>query len=397
MALPRLRPLEAFPVRVDGRTMICVRDHEGLVEEPVFLTPETFLVASMLDGRADVLDIQTAFARRSGGSLLMSGDIRRLVEDLDRAGLLETEGLAQRRQALAEAFAALPARPAYHAGRAYPDDPAALAAALDRYFAAVEAGELAGLAPRGVVAPHIDYARGGWCYAWAHAALAAAAPETVLILGVAHRPARSPFVLTTKPYESPLGVLPVDEDLAARLAALDGLLADEVAHRTEHAVEFQVPFLLRAAAGRPVRAVTVLCAALEPWAGDGSPRGLPAVERFVEVIRQYLTGGRRTAVLASVDFSHVGPRFGDREPADRALAVRTSARDHEVLEALAAGDAEAFWRVAMEDGNRQRIDAVSAVYVALRILAPTQGRLLRYGQAPDPAGGLVSFASVAFV
>jgi predicted class III extradiol MEMO1 family dioxygenase len=101
--------------------------------------------------------------------------------------------------------------------------------------------------------------------------------------------------------------------------------------------------------------------------------------------------------LASVDFSHVGPRFGDPGPADQALASRTSLGDREVLAEVAAGHAEAFWAKVTDDGNRQRIDAAGPVYVALRILEPCQGRLLRYGQAPDPAEGIVSFASVAFL
>jgi len=93
----------------------------------------------------------------------------------------------------------------------------------------------------------------------------------------------------------------------------------------------------------------------------------------------------------------VGPRFGDHEPVSPALAARTSAYDRDVLEAIVAGDAEAFWRRVTAGGNPQRIDALSAVYLALRLLEPVCGRLLRYGTAEDPAGGIVSFASLALV
>jgi hypothetical protein len=50
----------------------------------------------------------------------------------------------------------------------------------------------------------------------------------------------------------------------------------------------------------------------------------------------------------------------------------------------------------MSDGNAHRVDALSAVYTLLAVLAPVRGAELAYGMAPDPAGGLVSFASAEF-
>ncbi len=394
MAVPRLRPVEAYPVRIHGRSLICLRDPDGILDEPVFLPPRTFLIASLLDGRADVVDVQAAFARQTGGELLLSNEVARVVEELDRLGLLDSEAFRRRRRDLEARFRAAPVRPARFAGRSYPADPQVLRAELDGYLSAVREDELAGLAPRGVIAPHIDFARGGWCYAWAHRALAAASSRRVLILGVAHGGAAQPFVLTRKPFATPLGTVPVDREVADLLEArLGDLCAGEFAHRAEHSIEFQVVFLQHLSSPPPA-IVPVLCA---PGAADGpSPRGQAAVERFVDAVREAMASGD-LAVLASVDFSHVGPRFGDPEPADRALAVRTAAGDRALLEAICSGDAEAFWAEVSRDGNPRRVDAAWPVYVALRILHPCRGRLLRYGQAPDPAGGLVSFASVALL
>jgi len=390
MPLPKLRPLDAYPVRVDGRDLICLRDLEGIVPDPVLVPPRTFLIASLLDGAADVVDVQAEYARRTGGELLFSWDLQQIMDELDRHGLLLTERFEERRRAVAEAYAAAPERPAFHAGRSYPAAPQALAEELDRHLAGVGPEELVGVRARGVVAPHIDLSRGGWCYAWAHRALAQAPPETVVVLGVAHGGAPVPFILTAKPFATPLGPVQVDEAAVVLLSErVDGLLRHEVAHRAEHSIEFQALFL-RHLFGDAVRIVPLLCAL--PGASARPPE---ETEGLAEALRVLLGRGRRVALLASVDFSHVGPRFGDREPADAALAARTSARDREVLERILAGDAEGFWLAVMGDGNPQRIDAALPVYVLLRVLAPTRGRLLRYGQAPDPAGGLVSFASIA--
>jgi len=401
VALPRLRPgLDAYPVRLHGQDLVAVRDPDGVAEQPVLLSPQAFLVALLLDGRRDVLDVQAEYARRSGGDLLFSWDLQRLVEELDRHGLLESDGLRARRQAMEEAFRASPVRPAFHAGTAYPADPDTLRQRLAEYVRAASPEELADLRPRGIVAPHIDLGRGGWCYGWAYAALARRLPTTCLLLGVAHGAPPVPIVLTCKPFVTPLGTVQVDLETAAALQArLGDLTVHEIAHRTEHSLEFQVLFLQAIGQGRTPMIVPLLVSAFERWVAPGeSPRRVEAVERVVQALREVVAArAEDIAIVAGVDFSHVGPRFGDQEPVSPALAARTSAYDRDVLGAIVAGDAEAFWRRVTAGGNPQRIDALSAVYLALRLLEPVRGRLLRYGTAEDPAGGIVSFASLALV
>ena len=395
-ALPRLRPLEFFPVQDGGETLIAVRDQEDLADGVLLLPRPVYLVAALLDGRRSAVDVQVEYARRFGGVLLGSADLRRVVDELDRVGLLETDALDARRRAAEEAFRASPVRAARHAGASYPDDPAALREALDGYLRAANAAELEGMVPRGIIAPHIDFPRGGWCYGWAYAALRASRATSFLVLGVAHSAPPVPVILTEKPFETPLGTVGVDRDFVRELQARAGALtAHEIAHRTEHSLEFQVVFLQAALRGRPFTITPVLCSSFEAWTADGSPRDVEDLERVVSALRAALRGRPDVGVVVSVDFSHVGPRFGDDDPVSDALASRTSLADRAALEAIARGDAEEFWRTVASGGNPRRIDALSAVYTALRILEPASGRLLRYGQALDPSGGLVSFASLA--
>lgn len=398
MALPKLRPLEFFPVRLHGREMIGVRDPEGVVEDTLLLPPPVALVASLLDGDRDVVDVQTEYARRSGGEILFRTDLERIVAELDRAGLLLTESFEARKREQREAYRRSEVRAASLAGRSYPADPQALRALLRRHLEAVDSAELDGLRPRGVVAPHIDFARGGWCYGWAYAALRPCPARTFLLLGVAHAGPPVPFVLTEKPFQTPLGTVPVDTDFTRTLRAQAGDLTEhEVVHRNEHSLEFQVLFLQAALEDRPFAIVPILCSGFERWCGSSSPREVPEIERVVRALRDLVRAREDVAVVVGVDLSHVGPRFGDPDPPDDRLASCTALRDHAVLGAMARGDPEGFWREGMADGNRQRIDALSAVYTALRILEPVRGKLLRYGQAPDPAGGIVSFASLALL
>ncbi len=395
--LPRLRALDLVPVQVAGRPAVAVRDPEGLVEDTLVLPPAVAELALLLDGRREAVDVQVEWARRHGGQLLLSSEVLRIVDQLDRWGLLETEHARARRQALEDAFRSSPERPPYFAGRSYPADPARLRAQLRGYLDAVDLGRLPGAPPVGVVAPHVDFERGGACYGWAYAALGRSPASTFLLLGVAHAASPHPFALCAKPYRTPLGTLPVDREWVDELVRrAPELVEGEVVHRTEHSLEFQAAFLQVALEGRPVTVVPVLCAAFEQWTGPRSPRHVEAVERGIQLLREtFRARADQAAVVVGVDFSHVGPRFGDPEPPDAALALRTSAGDHRALEYALRGDAEEFWEEVAFAGNPQRIDAGSALYTALRILEPVRGRLLHYAQAPDPAGGLVSFAAVA--
>jgi hypothetical protein len=218
------------------------------------------------------------------------------------------------------------------------------------------------------------------------------------VLGVAHTAPPAPIILTRKGYATPFGTMPLDVDAAAELEGHLGDLTEyEIAHRTEHSVELQVVFLQALNGHHAPALLPILCSSWERWvAPEQSPREVDDVERVVQAIRRLVGArGRDLAVVASVDFSHVGPRFGDLEPVSPGLATSTSLRDREILDAIAAGDAELFWQRATAGGNPTRIDAVSAVYLTMRALEPVRGHLLKYGQAEDPAGGIVSFAGLA--
>lgn len=106
---------------VSGRSVVAVRDPEGLVENTLLLPVE---VALLLDGKRDAVDVQVEYARRHRGALLFTSDLTRMVEELDRWGLLDTGRARARWQALEEAFHRAPERPPYFAEKSYPEDPA---------------------------------------------------------------------------------------------------------------------------------------------------------------------------------------------------------------------------------------------------------------------------------
>jgi hypothetical protein len=79
----------------------------------------------------------------------------------------------------------------------------------------------------------------------------------------------------------------------------------------------------------------------------------------------------------------------------RAALARLEWEDRAMLEAVVATDPRAFYDSVARDGDRRRICGLSPIYALLRCLPTGRGRLLRYGQWPDPEG-VVTFASLAF-
>ena len=70
-------------------------------------------------------------------------------------------------------------------------------------------------------------------------------PKRVIILGPRHRPGGANFAINSEgAWETPLGRANIDSGLArALMAACPLLVEDDVAHRREHSLEVQLPFL----------------------------------------------------------------------------------------------------------------------------------------------------------
>ena len=77
-----------------------------------------------------------------------------------------------------------------------------------------------------------------------------------MIIGTAHAGLEHVFSVTDKDFETPLGVVAVDRAITDRLrAAVPDYFSEEVAHLSEHAIEFQLPFL-QTTAGSTTRAAS---------------------------------------------------------------------------------------------------------------------------------------------
>jgi AmmeMemoRadiSam system protein B len=440
-AYPKLRAVEAFPVEHDGRKFVGLRDPAGYTSSILLLPVEAIEVVSRFDGQHSVTDIQALLTRRTG-ELVFRDTIDRVIEMLDEHGFLDSERFAERKRGVEQEFRDAPYRLAAHAGGAYPEDPDALRAALDRFFeppagpGAIEwpsaatpgdsqpvdtsRGRGAPRIPRGapsaggvagiddppmtvdaIVAPHIDFHRGGPAYAWAYRDVAERCPADVFVVfGTCHAGMADPFAITRKDYDTPLGPARVDQDFVDGLVARSAidLFASELAHRSEHSIEFQA-VCLRHLFGdrRPFTIVPILASfAHEAMLRGSVPEDDPNVRRVLDaVVQTAAASGRRVAFVAGADLAHVGPRFGDPSPLTPADMARVASEDRDMLRAVEEGDPKAFFASVATDGDRRRICGLSPIWSVLYVLGGRQGAVRYYGQTPDPSC-VVTFASVVF-
>jgi len=231
----------------------------------------------------------------------------------------------------------------------------------------------------GLVCPHAGYMYSGPVAANAYYELALdGKPETVVVLGPNHTGYGSALALMDEgAWRTPLGDIEVDSVVARDLCRETGLLdVDESAHRFEHSVEVQLPFL-QYLYGNEFRFVPV-CFQLQDFASADE-----VGSALAEVLSE-----RNAVVIASSDFTHYEPQ---------ASAER---KDLAALEAVKAMDAKRFVNI-IEERNVTACGygPIAATITAAKGLLAKEATLLRYKTSGDITGdksSVVGYAAVTF-
>ena len=400
--------VSAFPVTLEGRNMIFVQDGQRL-SQGVFIPHQVFArFVSFFDGGHSIRDIQYE-AMRQYGELVYTEQIEAVIQELDKALLLESPRFCETLDRLKEDFRKGDCRPAFFAGKSYPENRDQLHDQLEVYFS--EADGIPGPADegeqteelRGILAPHIDFQRGGPCYARAYTLLSKVPPADVyVILGVAHAPSEMRFAVTAKDFETPFGIAQTDKEFVNILSkhCSWNIFQDEFLHRSEHSVEFQIVFLQHVLGlSQHARIVPILCGSFDHYlAQQRPPEDDPMVSEFLEGLKSAVDASKgRVRFIAGVDLSHIGPQFGDPEPADTVFRSQIRQDDLEVLDKAATLDTGGFFQLLKRHGNRYRICGFPAIYIFLKTIDASHGEVLTYDQGPTPDGqSVVSFAAMAF-
>ena len=253
-------------------------------------------------------------------------------------------------------------RPSPIAGQWYPADPRALRSTIESLLAdaavAPPPGEIVGL-----VAPHAGYRYSGPVAAQAFKLVAGRHYEHVVVLSPMHHPYSAPLLTTAHDgYATPLGSVPVAQDVIAELAARVPLAA--VREDPEHSLEIELPFLQVALDG----AFTLTPLMLRDQSQS-------AVQRLGDALAAVFGGVENVLLVASSDLSHF---YTDREARtlDRVMLDRVAAFDPAgVLRAEAEQKAFACGR-----------GAIAAMLIAARGLGADAVEIVGYGTSGDTSG-----------
>jgi hypothetical protein len=263
------------------------------------------------------------------------------------------------------------------AGSFYEADPVKLAQGIGEMLKAAEEKPLKGKLV-GLVCPHAGYSFSGPVAAFAYKQLQTRHYDTVVLIGPCHAGSfTGASVGVYAAFKTPLGEVPVDTELCQRLIASSKLIRSlPEAHRQEHSLEVQLPFLQTVM--KDFRIVPILM-------GDSSFKTCKEVaDRLSEV-----AADRNMLLIASTDLSHY-LSYDACEEADK-----------KTVEGLLRANAKGFYYGFIK--GRYELCGAPAV-VALMLVAarngPVEAVLLKHANSGDTSGDkgrVVGYAAVAFL
>jgi len=400
--VPKIRSdLEIIPAYSQGRRVAVVKDFLGLIKEPLVLTGEILDFLGLIDGKRNIRDIQLELVRQKEGVFVSSEEIERLLAGLDDTFLLDSEHYRRQKNKIIAEYSLLQVRSASHSGHSYPDSAEELKKYLDSFFCHEESSIsiLEGKKIGALISPHIDLEIGKKIYAKAFQTLKKASPEKIILLGTGHALHDTFFSITEKDFETPLGRVKTDKDSVKKLirAGREIVSSNDLAHRREHSLEFQLIFL-QYLFGSDFLLVPILCGFFHKELIQVSrPKDIPEVDNFLKALRLLLENyGTQTLVIAGVDFSHIGPKFGHSERAS-SLLFQSEKHDKLLIKALCEGNVEAFWAESKRVQDKYNVCGFSTLACLLEIIPQARGHLLGYEiWREDATQSAVSFAAVAF-
>jgi AmmeMemoRadiSam system protein B len=202
-------------------------------------------------------------------------------------------------------------------------------------------------------------------------------PDSVVLLGPNHTGYGSGLSLMREgAWQTPLGNVEIDKELADAIIAETSIVdVDEIAHRYEHSIEVQLPFLQYLYGDR--FKIVPICFLMQDY------------DSAVEVGRALVEAldARNVVVIASSDMTHYEP------------AKTAAEKDHAVLDAVADLNVKRFYELLDAKNVSACGYAPIAALMTYVLGVDAKAKLLNYRNSGDSSGdysSVVGYASVCF-
>ena len=246
------------------------------------------------------------------------------------------------------------------AGRFYPANPAKLRADVESYLSPAQ--------PRmpaiGCIAPHAGYMYSGAVAGAVFSAIEI--PERCIVLCPNHTGRGHPLAIMTEgKWRTPLGEVAIDSQMASTLqSSFPALTDDSAAHRAEHAIEVELPFLQTVRSHIQIVPIAV-----------GTSRLLLLEHLGQSIAEAVKSCGEPVLIVASSDMNHyeddASTRVKDRKAIDKMLAL----------------DPQGLYETIMNESiSMCGFGPAVAMLTAAKLLGARKAELVQYATSGDTSG-----------
>ena len=236
---------------------------------------------------------------------------------------------------------------------------------------------------KAVIVPHAGYFYSGPCAASAYKEIAESSnPDVFVLLGPSHSGFSSS--ISVQDWLTPLGVVRADKELGRRFSELSGIPVDSEAHKNEHSIEVQLPFL-QFIVDNPVILPIMIAENCD-------------YKEVAEALRSALTESKKRAIIiCSSDFTHFGKNYGF-VPFKENVQEKMYELDKGAIEPILAQSPEDFLNYIDKTGAT--ICGRWPIAVLLYFLKKSDAQLLKYYTSADITDSdydiAVGYASIQF-
>jgi MEMO1 family protein len=226
----------------------------------------------------------------------------------------------------------------------------------------------------GVISPHAGYEYSGSCQAFSYKEIAESKiPDVYILFGLSHSGFNSS--ISSDDWETPLGKVNVDKELAEELSKLSKLPINEIPHQNEHSIEVQLPFLQFINKKKKFKILPIIIS-------DDID-----IKKLAINIKRSLDKQKKSCILiASSDFTHMGPNY-NFEPFHENISENQKSFDGVAIKHIGKLDSDGLNEYVDNTGATIcGINPITLLIETVILLGAKRAKLLKYYSSGDISG-----------